>query len=141
MKNNSNVMILNDVNIGISKIELNKSDLRITDMSRKYCLKVCVEFNWQDINKIKIGTKEEVDFNEYCLSENNESALIWPSIGYVQKLSADSLCFHFEFKNLADTAHYMNERGHFDIELKSLNVTVFVNYSDAINNGVIYVLK
>ena len=75
MKNDFNVMILNDVNIGISEIELDKSDLLITDSSGKYCLQVCVEYNWKDITNIKIGQKETIDFNEYCLSENNEPAV------------------------------------------------------------------
>ena len=70
-------MILNGIDIGISKIELDKSDLRITDQSGKYCLQVCVFYNWNDINKIRNNQKEEIDFNEYCLSLNNEPALIW----------------------------------------------------------------
>ena len=140
MKSNSSIMILNDVDIGISKIELDKSDLRITDKNGKYCLQVCVEYNWNDINRIKVGQKEEVDFNEYCLSENNEPALIWPSSSFVEKICDDTICFYLEFNDLSD-AIYMNKRGYFDIYLNSLIAKVFINYKDAIDNSIVYNLK
>lgn len=135
---NLNTMILNDVNVGISKIELDKSDLIITDKSGKYCLQICVRYNWKDINNIKPGTKEKIDFNEYCFSENNEPALIWPSNCYVEKLSNSSISFNLEFKDLPNTIHYMNKRGHFDIEINSLEVKVFIDYKDTIGNSIIY---
>lgn len=133
-----NIMILNDVNIGISKIELDKSDLCVTDKSCKYCLQVCVGYNWKDINSIKCGQKKKIDFNEYCLAENNEPALVNPSNCYVEKISDDSLYFYFEFKDLAKGTQYMNKRGCFDIELQSLKVKVFIDYKDAIDNSIIY---
>ena len=37
---NKNIMILNGKNIGISKIELDKSELRIIDKSGIYCFRV-----------------------------------------------------------------------------------------------------
>lgn len=42
MEKDKNVMVLNDVNIGISKIVLDKSNLTIVDKSGKYCLKVII---------------------------------------------------------------------------------------------------
>ena len=138
MENNLNVMIFNDVDVGISKIELDKSDLRITDKSGKYCLKVCVLYSWKDINRIRVGQKEKIDFNEYCLSENNEAALVWPSDDYVEKISNDSICFYFAFRDLANTIHYMNQRGRFDFPLYSLEVKVFINYKDVVGDSIVY---
>lgn len=134
-------MILNGENIGISKIELNKSDLLIIDKSGKYCLKVCVLYSWKDINKIKTLKKQEIDFNECCLSENNEAALVWPSNSYVEKISSDLLCFYLEFSDLANTTHYMNQRGRFDILLYSLEVKVFIRFKDIVNGSIIYDLS
>lgn len=138
MQKKLNFMKLNGVNIGISKIELNKSDLIIVDKSGKYCLQICVQYNWKDINNIKIGQKQEVDFNEYCLAENNEPALIWPSSCYVEKISDDSICFNLEFKNLSNSTRYMNKRDCFDIKLNSLEVKVFIDYKDAIDDSIVY---
>ncbi len=138
MQKELSFMILNGVNLGISKIELNKSDLIIVDKSGKYCLKICVQYNWKDINNIKIGQKQEVDFNEYCLAENNESALIWPSSCCVEKISDDSICFSLKFKDISNSIHYMNKRNCFDIKLNSLEVNVFIDYKDAINDYIIY---
>lgn len=138
MKENLNTMFLNGINIGISKIELDKSDLLITDKSRRYLLQVCIEYNWKDINSLKVGEKKNIDFNEYCLSENNEPALIWPTNSYVEKTSDDSICFYLEFKDLPNTTTYMNKRGCFDIELNSLEVKVFINYKDVIKDSIIY---
>lgn len=138
MKENLNTMFLNGINIGISKIELDKSDLLITDKSHKYLLQVCIEYNWKNINSLKVGEKKNIDFNEYCLSENNEPALIWPTNSYVEKTSDDSICFYLEFKDLSNTTTYMNKRGCFDIELNSLEVKVFINYKDVIKDSIIY---
>lgn len=133
-----NVMILNNVNIGISEIELNEWDLLITDKSLKYCLQVCIKYNWEEINSLKVGEKKNINFNEYCLAENNEAALVWPDTSYLERLSDDSLYFHIAFRDLAHETHYMNKRGHFDIELKSLEVKIFINYKDAIGDSIIY---
>ena len=135
---NKNIMILNDKNIGISKIELDRSDLRIIDKSGIYCFRVCVYYNWKDINELKIGEKEQVDFNEYILSENNESALIWPTKGYVEKLTNDYLCFYFKFENMSETITYMNKKNGFDILLNSLEVKAFIDYKDAKKNSIVY---
>lgn len=137
MKDNKNIMILNGENIGISKIELNKSDLIIFDKSSRYCLHVYVGYNWKDINSIEIGEKRDIEFNEYVLSLNNEPALIWPDRCYVEKIRDDYLCFNLEFDDL-ETAHYMNEKGRFDIELESLEVRVFIDYKDAKNGVIVY---
>lgn len=138
MEKDKNVMILNDVNIGISKIVLDKSDLIIFDKLGKYCLKVYEFYNWKDMNNIKVGTREKIDFNEYCLSENNEPALIWPSNCYVEKISNSSLCFNLEFEDLYNTTTYMNQRGYFDIDLKNLKCKIFIDYKDVVNGSIIY---
>lgn len=131
-------MILNGKNIEISKIELNECDLLVIDKSQKYCFKVCVKYNWKDIDNIKIGENKSIDFNEYCLSENNESALIWPSNRYVEKISDDLIYFYFEFKDIHNTVCYMNKRECFDIDLNSLEVKVSIDYRDASNVAIIY---
>lgn len=133
-------MILNSVDIGISKIELNKSDLLIVDESGHYCLKVCVEYNWKDINNLVVGDKKNIDFNEYCISENNESALIWPCNCVVEKLSDGVLYFYLKFKDLSNEQNtcYMNKRGCFDIELKSLEVKILIDYKDANDGSIVY---
>ena len=131
-------MLLNGIDIGISRIELDKSDLIIIDKSDKYCLQVYVGYNWKDINSIEVGKRKEINFNEYCLSENNEVALIWPTTCCVEKISDNILCFNLEFENLSSTTDYMNKRGHFDIELNSLEIKVFIDYKDAKGDSIIY---
>ena len=138
MNNNRSVMILNGQDIGISKIELNESDLLITDKSTKYCLQVCMMYNWKEINKLEVGKKVKIDFNEYCFAENNESALIWPSQCYIHKPTEESLSFYIDFDDLKNETHYMSKRSHFDIELKSLKVKIFIDYKDSIGNSIIY---
>lgn len=71
-------MILNNKNVGISKIELNKDELNVADKRGKYNLHVTVTYDWKKINQVSIGKEEDISFNEYYLSENNESVLIWP---------------------------------------------------------------
>lgn len=138
MKNNPNKMILNGIDIGISKIELNKSDLLITDKTGKYCLQIHLYYNWKDINSIEIGSKKNIDFNEYCLEENNEPALIWPTESLVERITEYSYLFSINFKDLVNETNFMNKRGHFDIELKSLECEVTINYKDAKNGTIIY---
>lgn len=138
MGNNQNVMILNGTDIGISKIELNASDLLVVDKSGKYCLQVYVAYNWKDIKNMEVGMKKNIDFNEYCFAENNEAALIWPTVCLAEKITENLLYFHIEFRNLINETHYMNKRGHFDIELNSLECKVFIDYKDAIGDSIIY---
>jgi len=133
-----NIMILNDIDIGISKIELDKSDLRVIDKSGKYCLQVHIQYNWKDINALKAGEKKNIDFNEYCLAENNEPALIWPTKSKVKKIDEDSICFYLDFMDLSNTTHYMNQRNCFDIELNTLKVKAFINYKDAAYDSITY---
>ena len=135
---NDNFMIFNDKDIDISKIELDKSDLRISDKSGKYVFRVFVYYNWKDINNIKVGEKKNINFNEYFLIENNEPALVWPDICTVEKISNDSICFYAKFENKLNNITYMFERGCFDIEPKSLEVKVFINYKDAKGDSIIY---
>lgn len=138
MKHDRNIMILNNENVGISKIELNECDLLITDKSCKYCFKVCLKYDWEEINSVKVGEKKSIDFNEYCLSENNEPALIWPSRCYVEKISDNYISFYLKFNDLSDTVTYMNKRSRFDIELNSFEVKVFIDYKDVIGDSIIY---
>lgn len=134
-----NTMILNGEDIGISKIELDMGRLRITDKSSKYCLVVCVEFNLDDVEGLEIGQKKNIDFNEYYLFENNEPALIWPSFCLVERISSNILSFHLKFVDLSSSKTcYMNERGHFDVNLDSLEVKIYVDKNDMVNNSLIY---
>lgn len=135
---NENIMILNDINIGISEIELDKDGLHVTDKSGKYSFHVHLGYNWKDINSVKVGKKENINFNEYYLSENNESALIWPSKCYVEKITNDSICFYLKFENLFSETQYMNKRNCFDIELNSLEIKVFIGYKDVVGDSIIY---
>jgi len=138
MKTNKNVMILNGKDIGISKIELNEADLLVTDRSGNYCLQVCVGYNWKDINTLEIGQKKEIDFNEYCFAEKNEPSLILPTNCFVKKVTEDLLFFHMNFGNLGKEVHFMNRKNRFDIELKSLEVEVYINYKDAKGDSILY---
>jgi len=139
MKHNQNIMILNGNDIGISKIELNKGELYIVDETGKYSLCVHI-YNWKDINSAEIGKRQNIEFNEYCFGENNESALIWPTKCYIEKPTEDSINFYLKFDDFSDIC-YMNKRNCFDIELKSLEVKVFIEYKDAIEDSIIYSLK
>ncbi len=138
MKNKINKLILNGNDIGISKIELNRDNLLITDKSCKYCLSINLHYNWKDINRIKVGEKKTSISNEYCLSENNEPALIWPSSCYVEKVNDNTICFFLEFNKSDDNITYMNKRGFFDIEINYLKVKVYINYEDAKGNSIVY---
>ncbi len=133
-----NLMILNGKNIDISKIELDKSNLLVIDKSKKYCFSITLYYNWKDINSLKVGEVKNIDFNEYILSENNESVLIWPSKSNVEKIKEDALYFHLEFNDLTNSTQYMNKRGHFDAELNSLEVRVLIDYKDSISGSIIY---
>lgn len=136
MNDFENIMKLNNKNIGISRIELNKSELYIVDKNNKYSLCVHI-YNWKEINKIEIGKKQKVDFNEQCLGENNESALIWPTDVYVEKPTKDSIIFYLKFDNFSDVC-YMNKIGRFDTKLKSLEIRAFIDYKDVIKDSIIY---
>ena len=136
MEDFENIMILNNKNIGISRIELNEDELHITDKDNKYNLCVHI-YNWKEINEIKIGKRQKINFNEYCLGENNESALVWPTDVYIEKPTDDSIIFYLKFDDFSD-ACYMNKRKSFDIELNSLEVRVFIDYKDVVKDSIIY---
>ena len=136
--NNDNFMILNDVNLGIKKIELDKSSLKVYAKNGIYCLRVFIYYNWPDINNLKIGAKEKIDFNEYILEENNEPALILPTNNYVEKLTDTSLCFYFKFENMSNTIEYMNKKNGFNIIPNTLEVKVLIDYKNAMNGSIIY---
>ena len=127
LMNDDNVMTLNGINLGIRKIEFDNSDLRIIDKSGKYCLKVCVQYNWQELNNLKIGEKKNIDFNEYVLTENNEPAIVWPTECLVGKKDKTSLYFYLNFENLSKSIHYMNRRNQFDITPENMKIKVYVN--------------
>lgn len=136
----NNKMILNNKDIGISKIELNKSDLLITDKTGKYTLHVTIYYNWKEINNLKVGEEKNINFNEYILTENNEPVLIWPNKSLVNKISDDIIYFNFSFNNITNNKDtcYMNKRGCFDILVDSLEITVSINYQDVSNNSIMY---
>ena len=138
MKHNQNIMILNGNDIGISKIELNKGELYIVDETGKYSLCVHI-YNWKDINSAEIGKRQNIEFNEYCFCENNESALILPTKCYIEKPTEDSIIFYLKFDDFSDIC-YMNKRNCFDIELNSLEVKVNINYKDVQENSIAYKL-
>lgn len=140
MEKKINYMILNNKNLGISKIELNKDELNVTDKTGKYNLHVTVAYDWKKINQVGVGKEEDISFNEYYLSENNESVLIWPDVCKLKKIRDDYISFYLEFLNIdnnKDTC-YMNKRGHFDIPLDSLEVKVYINYKDAFEGKIVY---
>lgn len=138
MNDFKNCLILNGQSIGISKIELNKSELYIEDKTGKYSLCVHI-YNWKEINSIKTGKRQSIEFNEYCLCENNEPALIWPTDCYIKKPTDDSIIFYLKFDNFSDIC-YMNKKNCFDIELESLEVNININYKDVIGKSIIYKL-
>lgn len=136
---NKDFLILNNKNIGISEIEFNKNgNLIVTNKSKKYCLVVCIQYNIKDITDIKIGENKNIDFNEYYITENNEPALIRPSISSVKRLNEDILSFYFNFEDLKKGTHYMNNRGHFEKELKSLECNILINYKDILKDMILY---
>ena len=138
MNYKSNIMILNDMDIGISKITLDKGELKVIDKSGIYCFRVFLHYNWKKINNIKTPGKAKIDFNEYILSENNGPALIWPTESYVEKINDDSLYFYFSFHDIAKNITYMNKRNSFDILPNSLEVKILINYKDAHKGSIIY---
>ncbi len=133
MNENKNTMVLNGVNIGISKITLDETELIIIDKSGIYCLRIILYYNWKEINNIEIGEKAKIDFNEYILSENNEPSLIWPEESYVEKVTNNSLYFYFNFENMSKTITYMNKRNCFNILPNSLVVKAFIDYKEVFN--------
>ena len=135
-------MILNGINIGVRQVTLNQYDLMVVDKTGKYKFTVTVYYHWQKISKAEIGEIKEIEFNEYCLEEDDESALIWPTKSYIQKLEENKIMFYFNFENLDDTdlnnINYMNKKGMFDKEIKNLEVKVYIDYEDAQNGTVKY---
>lgn len=131
-------MILNGKNIGVSKIELNKDELIVVDKSKKYLFFVYVSYDWHKINDCELLKKTNIEFNEYCFSENNEQALVCPSKSVVEKINDTTLCFYFNFKDIFNSVTYMNKRGCFDVKLESLEIKVCVDYKAAIDGTIVY---
>lgn len=136
-------MFLNNQNIGISQIEFNKDNLIITDKSGKYSLHVTIFYDWDKLNKINIYEEKDIFFNEYYLSEHNESVLIWPISSTVSKPSKDELLFSFEFTDVEKSTNtcYMNKKGCFDIPITSLKTSVIINLQEALQAKIIYNFK
>ncbi len=122
-----NIMLLNDEEIGVSKIEFDKDgNFLVHDKSGRYCFSVCTQYNIKDINEIAVGEKKDIRFNEYYISENNEPALIWPSSSTVERINEDDYCFDFEFDDLTKETTYMNMKGTFDNKLKSFKCILYI---------------
>lgn len=117
-----NIMILNGVNLEIDKIELDENGLYITDKTHRYNYYVHI-YNWDEIHKVPIGEKYDIEFNKYNFCENWESALIWPTTCYIEKTTINSIRFYFKFDDFTG-ACYMNMRGHLDTKLESLEINV-----------------
>ena len=143
MEKKINYLILNNKNIGISKIELTKDELNVTDKRGKYTFHITLTYDWKKINQVKVGKEESISFNEYYLSENNEAVLIWPDICKLKKIKDDYIVFNLEFldiDNNKDTC-YMNKRKSFDIPLCNLKVVVYIDYKDVLEGKIIYLFK
>ena len=120
-----NLMSLNGVNLEIDRIELDKNGLYITDKTDKYSYYVHI-YNWNEISRIPVGEKQNMDFNEYTFSIDNDSVLILPTTCYVERRTIDSLVFYFKFDDFSNTC-VMNKNNKLDIELKSLEIKVYVD--------------
>lgn len=128
MNINENIMILNGKKIEIGEIELDKSALYIADKNDKY--RYCVHiYNWDEIYKVPIGEKYDIEFNEYNFCENGESALIWPTTCYIEKMANGFIRFYFKFDDFTD-ACYMNKKGHLDTALESLEININAEYKN-----------
>ena len=128
MNINENIMILNGKKIEIGEIELDKSALYIADKNDKY--RYCVHiYNWDEVYKVPIGEKYDIEFNEYNFCENGESALIWPTTCYIEKTANGFIRFYFKFDDFTD-ACYMNKKGHLDTALESLEININAEYKN-----------
>ena len=128
MNINENIMILNGKKIEIGEIELDKSALYIADKNDKY--RYCVHiYNWDEVYKVPIGEKYDIEFNEYNFCENGESALIWPTTCYIEKMANGFIRFYFKFDDFTD-ACYMNKKGHLDTALESLEININAEYKN-----------
>ncbi len=125
-----NIMILNGVNLEIDKIELDKYGLYITDKTDRYSYYVHI-YNWDEIRRIPVSEKQNMDFNEYTFAVNNNSVLIWPTVCYVERKTIDSLIFYFKFDDFSN-ACVMNKNNKLDIELESLEIRVYADKLKAI---------
>ena len=111
----------------ISEIELDKTgDLYVADKRDKYRFSVHI-YNWDELCKVSIGEKYDTEFNEYSFCENGESALIWPTVCYIEKIAINFIRFYFKFDDFSD-ACYMNSRGYLDTKLKCLEININVKY-------------
>lgn len=126
MYSKENIMILNGISLEIDKIEVDKNEIYVADKTDNY--RFCVHiYNWDEVNEVPVGKKQNIEFNEYTFSINNNSALIWPTTCYIEKTTINSIRFYFKFDDFSD-ACYMNMRGHLDTELESLEINVSVEY-------------
>ncbi len=124
-----NFMKLNNLDIGVSEIEFDiDGTIRIIDKNHKYSLLVWIRYNKDEIDKLEIGEKKDISFNEYTISEYNESAIVWPVVSQVERIKENIMCFYFKFDNIEKDVCYMNERESFDIKLHSFECKAYVNY-------------
>lgn len=125
MYSKENIMILNGISLEIDKIEVDKNEIYVADKTDNY--RFCVHiYNWEEVNEAPVGKKQDIRFNEYTFSVNNNSALIWPTICYVERVSVDSIRFYFKFDDFSDSC-IMNKSHKLDVDLKSLEIDITIN--------------
>ena len=134
----NNVMIVNGVDVGIGKLELNESDLLIYDKSFKYELEIYVYYNWKEIDDLEVSESKDIDFNEYCLSEGNKQWLIWPNVCSVKRVSDDILSFYLCFFDISSNGSYLGDKKFSDTDFDSLEVRVFFDRNDVFDNKIVY---
>ncbi len=125
MYSKENIMILNGISLEIHKIEVDKNEIYVADKTDNY--RFCVHiYNWDEVNEVPVGKKQDIRFNEYTFSVNNNSALIWPTVCYVERVSLDSIRFYFKFDDFSDSC-IMNKSHKLDVDLKSLEIDITIN--------------
>lgn len=138
--NYENKFIINNESLNIGYIELNKDQLIVKDEDNKYMFYICVSYDWEKISSLNIGEEKVIEYNEYILSKNNESALVWPSKVITKMIDENIICFKLKFEDLTNEKNmcYMNESGCFDIIIENMEVEVYINNKDVVNNRIVY---
>lgn len=124
-----NIFIINGKDVGISEIEVEKDgNILVHDKSDKYGLSIIVQYDLDKLKSMNIGENKSIDFNEYVILENEETALIWPTKYYVKRISNNTFYLDYTFDNIENDVTYMNERNSFDIILKNIELKIMVNF-------------
>ena len=124
-----NIFIINGKDVGISEIEVEKDgNILVHDKSDKYGLSIIVQYDLDKLKSMNIGENKSIDFNEYVILENEETALIWPTKYYVKRISNNTFYLDYTFDNIENDVTYMNERNSFDIILKTLELKIKVKF-------------